>query len=880
MVAVSAKSNSRLALGALFLSVFAEMLCASAFSPHNSSPLRPSSASLGTKKCRSVESRRTAAPPISSSSLAMSKESDDVAWRGKSRMVWLTGHEDLRLRDHGGFAGALSKATAVDDDDDRGRVIPVFVLDEGMHLRSRSASSLERLRACLESLEAEISRVSSSSTSLLSPLVVRTGSPCSVLPALAKEVDAASCHVIADDVVGATREAQRSARAALEEADVEVARWTNCLRPSAPWSFDESTTATNGDGSQPELRKRAALPSFYPDYREIADALPVAVPKGDGAMIVDDVRLNGNAAKEQGGITILSEGIPSLSELLDMAESATPGAVLEARSSRQRYRATDEPYQNMVSEKWCTERGAMDALEEYCRIGNDEFTNKYFTPSEVAKDGASSMYAASVARLVKSSPASPNDVLALREGPTRALTAALGLGAIGARMTANGARNRRRFPSSEEFWGRSSEGALSDVVEWREWFRLLAERSLALQEAGEPGISGGERANAKNENNEEKDGDSREGGTVHYWRWKDQYLVRYLTFPAGEDYDAREEGSRAPALLLVHGFAASAEQWERLVHGLRKKTKQTNGGMDTTPPIYAVDLLGFGHSEKPGLSYTQYLWESQLVDFAIEVMEAVPMVMVGNSIGGGLAAGAAASLGKKICRGLVLLNTAGILLDPDTYDGYKVNSGDNGDAEVDGSIDSHTEAAIQGNPNEAYKPVPLIGNKALDVFGSAIVGLIYPQIEKRLSLIYGNRIENADPSVVYAIQQSASSPGSANVVGSGQKLAPNRPLNEVLMGVGEEEGEDGESGGEFPTLVVMGLEDRVSSPEVARTRAELFSRLSPETVTVEAIPDSGHCPHDETPEKVADAMLKWFESPLLLDSSPARSTGEATMVTQ
>jgi len=228
------------------------------------------------------------------------------------------------------------------------------------------------------------------------------------------------------------------------------------------------------------------------------------------------------------------------------------------------------------------------------------------------------------------------------------------------------------------------------------------------------------------------------------------------------------------------------------------------------------------------------------------------MVMAGNSIGGGLSAGAAASLGREICRGLVLLNTAGILEDPASYDGYK-----NSDMEVYDNFNSYTDAAIEGNPDEAYKPVPLVGNKALDVFGSAIIGLIYPQIEKRLSLIYGNRIENADPSVVYAIQQSAMHPGSANVIGSGQKLAPNRPLNEVLMGVGEE-GDDGNSG--FPTLVVMGLEDQVSSPAAAQARAELFCKLTPETVTVEKIGDSGHCPHDETPEKVAKAMLKWFAS--------------------
>jgi pimeloyl-ACP methyl ester carboxylesterase len=244
---------------------------------------------------------------------------------------------------------------------------------------------------------------------------------------------------------------------------------------------------------------------------------------------------------------------------------------------------------------------------------------------------------------------------------------------------------------------------------------------------------------------------------------------------------------------------------------------------------------------------------------------------VGNSIGGGLSAGAAASLGKKICRGLVLLNTAGVLIDPDTYAGYDTSEIKN---EFDSDINSYTKAAIEGNPEEVYSPVPIFGNKALDVFGSAIVGLIYPQIEKRLSLIYGNRIENADPSVVYAIQQGASSPGSANVIGCGQKLAPNRPLNEVLLGVGEVDGQNS-----FPTLVVMGLDDRVSSPQVAKFRAEIFSRLNPDTVTLKEIADAGHCPHDETPEKVANYMLKWLDSSQLLSTSgtTARIENDATV---
>jgi len=779
------------------------------------------------------------------SAVATAPDTEERSELRKSRLVWLTGFEDLRIHDNGGFIDAFTKAVESNDNE---LIIPVFAIDPEVHLRSQSASSLKRLHESLKALSKEISLLSL--PSVMSEFVIKVGPSSTLLPALAQEMNAIACHVVEDDVVNRMRTAQQSTCAVLDEMGVEVHRWSNRLRPSAPWS-DEN------------------IPSFFPDYCEIADTLPISTP--DNGKIIDEIRTKNS---QMGGDSTLvrSDGMPTLQELLDIAESITPSTVLEARL--QKHSDTTEPFDAMISEKWSTEKGAKKALQEYCSIGNEEFTNKYFIASDAANKGFSkrrSMYAMSIARILKSSP-SPKDALALREGPTRTFSSALSLGAISARDVVDAARNRSPvtppvflwdsraknkgnegsnraglFPSDNAIWGRSSEGSLSDVIEWRELFHLLAKRSLALQESNKPATSGGEKIEMTNENNKNKNGDPRENGTINYWRWKGQHLVRYLTFPAGKDYHTQDEESRDPAILLVHGFAASAEQWERLVYSIRQQRMQSNDGKDTTPPIYAVDLLGFGHSEKPGLSYTQYLWESQLIDFATEVMEAVPMVMVGNSIGGGLSAGAAASLGKKICRGLVLLNTAGVLVDPDTYEGFK-NDGDS-------NINSHTEAAIVGNPEAVYKPVPLFGNKALDLFGSAIVGLIYPQIEERLSLIYGNKIENADPAVVYAIQQSALHPGSSNVIGSGQKLAPNRPLNEVVMGAGVEDGENG-----FPTLAVIGLDDRVSSPAAAKIRAELFSKLNPEIVTVEKIVDAGHCPHDEAPDKVASAMLKWLDS--------------------
>ena len=61
-------------------------------------------------------------------------------------------------------------------------------------------------------------------------------------------------------------------------------------------------------------------------------------------------------------------------------------------------------------------------------------------------------------------------------------------------------------------------------------------------------------------------------------------------------------------------------------------------------------------------------------------------------------------------------------------------------------------------------------------------------------------------------------------------------------------------------VVVKGWNDQVSSPQVAQLRADLFSRLNPGKVVVEAIADAGHCPHDEKPHLVAKSIVKWLAS--------------------
>ena len=689
--------------------------------------------------------------------------------RRGAQLVWFTGSADLRVGDHGGLLDAIAAAAAAD-----AAVVPVFVIDPAVHLRCRPPHLVRRLHAALVSLEDELLRRHRCT------LVVRRGDAAELLPKLAENCGATVCHVVVDDVCHRPRGMMTAGCLAMERSGLVVRRWDNALRDGA---------------ADP-----AACPPTFPEYaRAVGTTSPrTPVPDGraDGGWMPPAMPLAPPA----------SEGVPSLEDLLDAVEAATPRAAKVARDLLSR-RATMPPYEEAVV-RWCNESSARAALLTYVVDGRDAFADAYL--GDALGSGTDSLEAAAAQRLVAGC-ARPSEGLALREAATRAFSPAISLGVLSPREVLAAAREASIWPLSPDdrpWWGRSSLGALHDVVEWREWFDLLARRSLALQARG-----GANPVAAQGS-------DERSRGLIRYWRWQGAYLVRYLFWPAGERYDGT-----TPALLLVHGFAASSEQWERLVHSLREL-----GDPQTLPPIYALDLVGFGHSEKPGISYTQYTWEAQLVDFAVEVLEGAPVVLAGNSIGGGLVAGAASTLGEQV-RGVVLCNTAGVLDEPEGYD-----------PPAESVRDSTLRGAVK-----PYSPVPLLGQPVLDLFGEAVIGLIFPQIPTRLADIYADRPANADLAVTFAIQQGAASPGSANVIGSGQKLAPNRPLNEVL---------NRPHGFGGPVLVAQGRNDRVSGPARAQERAQLFKRLRP-GITVREL-DAGHCPHDEVPEQVAEAILQWL----------------------
>ena len=110
----------------------------------------------------------------------------------------------------------------------------------------------------------------------------------------------------------------------------------------------------------------------------------------------------------------------------------------------------------------------------------------------------------------------------------------------------------------------------------------------------------------------------------------------------------QEEGSGRP-LLLIHGFGTSTYTWRRVAPELAAKHR-----------VIAVDLKGFGQSDKPMDDRYSVFDQAELLAQLIEDRNLRDLTLVGHSFGGGvallLALQADERLKGRISR-LVLLNT-------------------------------------------------------------------------------------------------------------------------------------------------------------------------------------------------------------------------------
>jgi 4,5:9,10-diseco-3-hydroxy-5,9,17-trioxoandrosta-1(10),2-diene-4-oate hydrolase len=106
-------------------------------------------------------------------------------------------------------------------------------------------------------------------------------------------------------------------------------------------------------------------------------------------------------------------------------------------------------------------------------------------------------------------------------------------------------------------------------------------------------------------------------------------------------------GDKGTPLILIHGLGASADIWMYNVEALAKQHR-----------VFALDLVGFGRSDKPGPSFSPFDYTFFLDDF-IHTLNIDRVSVVGQSLGGGIALHYAIQFPKKVNK-LVLVDNAGL----------------------------------------------------------------------------------------------------------------------------------------------------------------------------------------------------------------------------
>lgn len=120
---------------------------------------------------------------------------------------------------------------------------------------------------------------------------------------------------------------------------------------------------------------------------------------------------------------------------------------------------------------------------------------------------------------------------------------------------------------------------------------------------------------------------------IWFWHgWKIHYSYQRAAQP----------GSNSMPFLLMHGFGSSLAQWQRNWPLLSQEHT-----------VYALDMLGFGASEKAATRYKIQLWADQIYEFW-RTMIGQPMILVGHSLGAVVSLTAAVQHPEMV-KGLVLL---------------------------------------------------------------------------------------------------------------------------------------------------------------------------------------------------------------------------------
>ncbi|MGF1603007.1 MAG: alpha/beta fold hydrolase [Thermosynechococcaceae cyanobacterium] len=271
-------------------------------------------------------------------------------------------------------------------------------------------------------------------------------------------------------------------------------------------------------------------------------------------------------------------------------------------------------------------------------------------------------------------------------------------------------------------------------------------------------------------------------------------------------------GTQGPAVVLIHGFGASSAHWRKNIADLA-----------ATNRVYALDLLGFGGSDKPKpgplqpgqtAEYIFETWGQQVIDFCKEVAGG-PAFLVGNSIG---------------C--IVALQAA--VIDPSQILGVSM---------LDCSLRLLHERKRLEIPWYRRLAAPILQSVlSYPLLGEAFFkGVAQPKaVRKILRQAYGRKDAVTD-ELIELLLGPAFEAGAPAVflafIQYSQGPLPEDLLPQVTC----------------PVLMLWGQEDPWEPIEQGRQLAKF-----PTVEDFIALEGVGHCPQDEAPEVVNPLLINWI----------------------
>ncbi|GER27559.1 alpha/beta-Hydrolases superfamily protein [Striga asiatica] len=297
-------------------------------------------------------------------------------------------------------------------------------------------------------------------------------------------------------------------------------------------------------------------------------------------------------------------------------------------------------------------------------------------------------------------------------------------------------------------------------------------------------------------------------GKCRKWVWRG-YAINYFVYP---QIDGDVAGV-SPPLLLVHGFGASIAHWRRNIPTLAQGHT-----------VYAIDLIGFGGSDKPvGFQYTMEIWAQLILDFLDEIVQR-PTVLLGNSVGSLACVIAAAESNKckSLVCGLVLLNCAGGMNNKAIVDDWRIKL-----------------------------LLPLLWFFDFLLKQRGIASYLFERVRQRDNLrnvllsVYGNK-ESVDEDLVEIIRKPALDEGALDAFVSIVTGPPGPNPVQLIPNI------------TLPVLVLWGDQDPFTP--IDGPVGKYFSSLPGQLPNVDLflLEGVGHCPHDDRPDLVHEKLLPWL----------------------